>query len=188
MWKARVKLWSYIKFHRIRYTNVQDLAETHQSTHLLVCWCAAFDSMICLSMSCKSCKAAVNAMTQGFVPFVDSAELACGALTAQRGAIFFRSNRVKSTSLHSCESTSGVYSLWRCLLLERTEACKSNKVSDKPVRKLLMGSHSVNALWARAVQTEAVEDSILLRSAGWNHGQSEIWMPADTHWSWRVPS
>ena len=37
-----------------------------------------------LSMSCKSCKAAANAMAQGFIPFVDSAELACGALTAQR--------------------------------------------------------------------------------------------------------
>jgi len=37
-----------------------------------------------LSMSCKSCKAAANAMLQGFIPFVDSAELACGALTAQR--------------------------------------------------------------------------------------------------------
>ena len=37
-----------------------------------------------LSMSCKLYKAAVNAMTQGFIPFVDSAELACGALIAQR--------------------------------------------------------------------------------------------------------
>ena len=31
------------------------------------------------------------------------------------------------------------------------------------MRKLPMDSHSVNALWARAVQTEAVKDSILLR-------------------------
>ena len=31
-----------------------------------------------------SCKSAVNATTQGFMPFVDSAELACRALTAQR--------------------------------------------------------------------------------------------------------
>ena len=115
-------------------------------------------------------------MTQGFVPFVDSAELACGALTAQRGAIFFTIPQVKQGEVYihvNLPTESILYD----------DACKSDKVSDKPVRKLLMGSHSVNALWARAVQTEAVEDSILLRSAGWNHGQSEIWMPADTHWS-----
>ena len=72
------------------YRILQKLTSLLGSFHLLVCWCAAFDSMICLSMSCKSCKAAVNAMTQGFVPFVDSAELACGALTAQRGSNFFQ--------------------------------------------------------------------------------------------------
>ncbi len=86
-------MWSVMKLHQISEhlcTNVQDLTETHQSArglHLLLCWCAAFDSMILLSISCGSCKAAVNAMTQGYVPFVDSAELACGTLTAQCRAI-----------------------------------------------------------------------------------------------------
>ena len=48
-------------------------------------------------------------------------------------------------------------------LLKHTDASKSHKVSDKLVSKLPMDSHSVNALWARAVQTEAVKHSILLR-------------------------
>ena len=82
------------------YRILQKLTSLLGSFHLLVCWCAAFDSMICLSMSCKWCKAAVNAMTQGFVPFVDSAELACGALTAQRGAIFFTIPQVKQGEVY----------------------------------------------------------------------------------------
>ena len=114
-------MWSIMKLHHISEhlcTNVQDLTETHQSArglHLLLCWCAAFDSMILLSISCRSCKAAVNAMTQGYVPFVDSAELACGTLTAQCRANFFRSNRVKST----CPSTeSTVYEFMTMFTIE----------------------------------------------------------------------
>eukprot|EP00434_Breviolum_minutum_P042591 symbB.v1.2.037919.t1/scaffold5739.1/size24072/3 len=105
----------------------------------------SLDASFCTNQRAQACKLS-------FVPFVDSAELACGALTAQRGTIFFTIPQVKQGEVYihvNLPTESMLYDdvyYWSAL-----KHANSDKVSDKPVRKLLMGSHSVNALWARAV-------------------------------------